>query len=202
MRVRPVPARAEPFDKLRLGSAEGRADIYRLALRIGFENPVTGVGLGAYPYANEQYAFNNPDVVAQSQGLIDTHSTYLNVFAETGVTGLLLYLTMMASVLLHAARVRRELVKTDARAAARLGLISAGYVAFMVSAIVGTYTNTILVYVHLCTVWAFAEVYNPRRIPRKTRRKEHGLFRKTGVAEATCDLISNRTPQSQDPAEG
>ena len=64
------------------GSAFQRYEIWKVARTIIREHPVTGVGLGAYPAAHRLTATRsqfNPT----ARGRRDTHSTYLNVTAET-----------------------------------------------------------------------------------------------------------------------
>src|SRR5262245_26182736 len=89
------------------GSAEARYNIWRVAGTIIKENPVAGIGLGVYPRAHAMYA-PRVGVPVAALGFRDTHSTYLNVAAETGIPGLILFLTMVAIVAVQAERVRRR----------------------------------------------------------------------------------------------
>src|SRR5207249_547534 len=73
------------------GSAGQRFAVLQTALRIVHDHPILGVGLGAYGLANARY---NPAL-----GDLDTHNTYLNVLAENGVPGLILFFALGISVL-------------------------------------------------------------------------------------------------------
>ncbi|MEP6766748.1 MAG: O-antigen ligase family protein [Gemmatimonadaceae bacterium] len=77
-------------------SAEQRYVIWQVAEKIIADNPVSGVGIGAYSRVHEQYAFLKPEWDI-AKGPRDTHSTYLHVLAETGVIGLALFLMIFFS---------------------------------------------------------------------------------------------------------
>ena len=77
-------------------SAEQRYVIWQVAEKIIADNPVSGVGIGAYSRVHEQYAFLKPEWDI-AKGPRDTHSTYLHVLAETGGIGLALFLMIFLS---------------------------------------------------------------------------------------------------------
>ena len=81
------------------GSAAGRFEIQKVAWQIFIENPIFGIGLGAYKEANQRYA---PQL-----GRKDTHNTYLNLAAEVGLPGFFLWCALFGSVLRHAYRSRQ-----------------------------------------------------------------------------------------------
>src|SRR6266516_860123 len=99
------------------GSAEQRFAIQKVAWQIFVDNPVFGVGLGAYPEANAAYAPN--------LGRKDTHDTYLNVAAEVGLPGLVLWCALFVAVLRYAYR-SRQLAPPGEQAAGAKGLDRAG----------------------------------------------------------------------------
>src|SRR5438094_4158375 len=82
------------------GSARQRFAVLQAASRIIRDHPVVGVGFGAYEFAQHRY---NPAL-----GYLDTHNTYLNVLAETGVPGLVLFLWIVISVVRTVRRTRRR----------------------------------------------------------------------------------------------
>src|SRR6185503_19991066 len=86
---------------------------------------------------HEQYAedgeFNPTPQVAR-----DTHSLYFNVLAETGVPGLLLYLTMVGVVVFAAERARRRCKHVFETGAKQLLMLEAGLCAFLVANIFGS----------------------------------------------------------------
>src|SRR5438093_13065580 len=65
------------------GSAEQRFEVQKVAWQIFADNPVFGVGLGAYQEANAAYA--------PYLGSNETHVPYLKVEAELGLPALVLY---------------------------------------------------------------------------------------------------------------
>src|SRR5205807_10034040 len=73
------------------GSAEQRFEIQKVGWQIFVDNPVFGVGVGAYPLENARYA--------PALGTRDTHNTYLNLAAEVGLPGLVLWCALVWSVL-------------------------------------------------------------------------------------------------------
>jgi O-antigen ligase len=78
------------------GSAEQRLLIDETAWRIFRDHPLIGVGIGCYQQANDRYA---PEL-----GKRDAHNTYMSLAAELGLPGLLLWLGLVGSVLLHVKR--------------------------------------------------------------------------------------------------
>jgi O-antigen ligase len=81
------------------GSAAQRFEIQKVAWQIFIDHPIFGVGLGAYKEVNAKYAPN--------LGKKDTHNTYLNLAAEVGFPGLLLWCALFGSVMRHAYRSRQ-----------------------------------------------------------------------------------------------
>lgn len=141
------------------GSAAERSSIYRIALTISADNPVTGVGLGSYPLANAKYAIEVGDVkmLRHNQGRVDAHSTYLSALAETGIPGLAFIVLMFASTIRSIFRTRRIIHDSDPRAAVQLRILISGYIGFLIAAFVGTYTQLAMTYVFLCATWAYSE---------------------------------------------
>lgn len=76
--------------------AEGRERIFRKVLTASFQRPILGWG-----WANVDYAFESVDwpIKLQSDVYVDkAHSTILEVFAVTGVIGLIIYLGILMRV--------------------------------------------------------------------------------------------------------
>jgi probable O-glycosylation ligase (exosortase A-associated) len=140
------------------GSARQRHEIWRVAFRMIGENPVTGVGIGAYKPNHEAYAASaefNPT----ARGKRDTHSLYFNVLAETGAPGLALYLLMLASVLVMVERTRRRLRRVNEAAARQLLLLQAGLVGFLVASIFGSLPYLPHLLLHLVLLYALAMLH-------------------------------------------
>jgi putative inorganic carbon (HCO3(-)) transporter len=137
------------------GSADARYNIWRVARQIIAENPATGIGLGAYSLAHATYT-GRMLVPPAARGFRDTHSTYLNVAAETGIPGLILFLAMIVTVAGGAEITRRRAVGT-ARAR-QLFALELGLLAFLMHGIFGSLAKLSFLYIQLATLWALTEV--------------------------------------------
>jgi putative inorganic carbon (HCO3(-)) transporter len=132
------------------GSAEQRFAVLQTAARIVADHPILGVGLGAYAYANADYS---PDL-----GRRDTHNTYMNVAAETGVPGLVLFLALLASVLLSARAARRSAGPGAAALAEELRWLQYSVTGYLVAALFGSYARLTVSYLFLALLWSAARV--------------------------------------------
>jgi O-antigen ligase len=139
------------------GSAEARYNIWRVARTIIAENPVAGIGLGSYPRAHATYA-PRIGVPVAALGFRDTHSTYLNVAAETGLPGLFLFLLMIGSVAVSCERVRRRAKGT--KWSEQLLALELGLLAFMLAGVFGSFSKLSFLYIQLAVMWAMADVAN------------------------------------------
>jgi O-antigen ligase len=76
-------------------ASAGRMRIWRTALAMGEAHPLAGVGVRGFRYAYPQYAQAGDSFVdAQTdEGAFHAHQILLEVFSETGIAGLLLWLT-------------------------------------------------------------------------------------------------------------
>lgn len=133
------------------GSAAERLEIAQTALRIVADNPVFGVGLGAYGGANARY---NPGLGRKS-----THNTYLNLAAEVGIPGLLIWLALPVSTLLYARRARKRAPPSPLASAQ--GWIERCVWAYLVAAIFGTFSNLTFPYLFLAVLWCTATLLAP-----------------------------------------
>jgi O-antigen ligase len=85
----------------------GRTDIWRVAERVARAHPVAGVGLAQFPEVSPQYvdlpgSFSRGDLLISDR--IVVHNLYLQLWAETGAIGLLLFATVAGGSLLAARR--------------------------------------------------------------------------------------------------
>lgn len=137
------------------GSAAERWGILQTAFRIVKDNPAFGVGLGNYGIANAVYS---PHL-----GKKDTHNTYVNVAAETGFFGLLLYLAIVGIVLGRSYRV----VASSKAAMLRAGRswnppmavlvvkwMMVGFGAFCIAGLFGSYGRIAFTYTYMGLLWA------------------------------------------------
>lgn len=139
------------------GSAKDRYAVWTVAFRIIASQPVFGVGVGAYPLAHNDYTIASTDLTAGARGYRDTHSTYFNLAAEVGIPGLLLFLSMIGTTLLHAARARRACAAVLPRAAAQLLYLELGLFGYLVAGVFGSFAKLPFLYLHITLIWASAE---------------------------------------------
>jgi O-antigen ligase len=130
------------------GSAEQRFAVQKVAWEILLDNPVFGVGLGAYPYANAVYA---PEL-----GVRDTHNTYLNVATEVGLPGLLLWSALVLSVLRYAYRCRRA--AAPGGLATQQAWIERALWGYLVTCMFATYGALTFSYLMLAVLWCSARL--------------------------------------------
>jgi len=139
------------------GSAAQRYEIWKVARAIIRENPVAGVGLGAYPAAHELMARRaqfNPTAL----GRRDTHSTYLNVMAETGVIGFIIWASSYLAVLIAIDANRRKLKKLRPLTGHAVYAMEIGLVGFLVAAIFGSLAHVSFLVLHVITIWCIVEM--------------------------------------------
>lgn len=139
------------------GSARQRMEIWKVSSTVFAENPLLGVGLGAYPRAHfgtAQRAKFDPT----AHGARDNHSTYLNLLAETGLPGLLLFLGVVGSALAYARRTRRLAGAERPRFSLQVYYLELGLLAYLVAGIWGTYGQLVLTYLHIAVLYAAARV--------------------------------------------
>ena len=137
------------------GSAKQRFEIWKVAVAMIAANPVMGVGTGVYGATHQLYvASGRFDQIAA--GPRDTHSTYLNVAAETGLVGLILFLGAIAACFREAEVVRRRVRHLLPRAALQLWYIEAAFLGYMVCMIWGSYGRVPFTILHLCFMYAYA----------------------------------------------
>lgn len=136
------------------GSAGERFEIAKIAWRIFDDHSFFGVGLGAYRLAHVMYA--------PSMGARDTHNTYLNLAAEVGLPGLLLWCAFIGSVVLYAYRSQRQvgmgMLATQQR------WITRGLIGYLVAGIFGSYSHYTSLYLLLAVLWCSATLLR-RAIP-------------------------------------
>lgn len=79
-------------------SGSGRADIWKVAVRVARDHMVGGVGSQNFPIVSRQYVFASGSL-DRTDFIIDeplpVHNTYLELWAETGVIGAALFLAIV-----------------------------------------------------------------------------------------------------------
>jgi O-antigen ligase len=82
------------------GSGTGRTDIWTVAWRMVENDPIRGVGVGNFQTASIHFLLQ-PGSILRDEFIVDrpqvTHNSYLQVLAEVGIPGLLLFLGVLAA---------------------------------------------------------------------------------------------------------
>ena len=131
-------------------SAVQRWEIAQTAFRIIADHPFVGVGRGRSETVHGIY---NPTI-----GSKNLHNTYLEVFAETGAPGLILFLWHLILQLVRARRARGEAVAIcDSADWRRLQLLEFGLWGYLVAGIWGSYGFLSMLYIYLAIIFAQTE---------------------------------------------
>lgn len=79
------------------GGGTGRSDLWNVALRVSEDHPVKGIGLGNFETQARRYV-RRPGQLTYVRLIVDrphvAHNTYLQILAETGIIGLLLWVSV------------------------------------------------------------------------------------------------------------
>jgi len=89
----------------------GRSDLWTIGLRMVHAHPIGGVGAGNFPVVSANYVLQ-PGLIQRSELIFSaapkiTHNTYLQVLAEMGVVGFVLFMGIVLTCLLCALRAAR-----------------------------------------------------------------------------------------------
>lgn len=133
-------------------SAQQRLELWRVARTIAVENPVTGIGLGAYKDAHYVYA-QRPSFDPIALGHRDAHSTYLTLLAETGVVGFGLFMLLVATIVRDAERTRRIAKATFPDRAMQITYLEVGLLGYFIAGIWGSYQMMVLTYLYLAVMY-------------------------------------------------
>ena len=137
-------------------SSAQRLAIWGVARAIIAENPLTGVGLGAYPEAHFQMWLRGgfPGIAA---GRRDTHSTYLSLMSQIGIPGFLIFCALNIHVLIAARRARLKAAQRAPALALQLFNMEVGLYGYLVASIWGSYGALVPTYLHLMLMHSLAE---------------------------------------------
>jgi O-antigen ligase len=91
-------------------NSAGRSDEWKIALRMGADHPIIGVGLANYPVVTPQYAASTIDLESAHYAVrkLVVHNTYLETFSELGAVGLVLLVGILVTTLNMAAKAVRS----------------------------------------------------------------------------------------------
>ena len=144
------------------GSAEARWYILVIASQIVRDHPTVGVGVGAYPWAHWAYSPRNANLPWYARGPKDTHNTYMNLAAETGLPGLALFLGLIGAILARVEHVRRRVRRTMPAASRQLVYLEAGLAAYLLAGVFGSFAKLPFLYIHLALMLAVSSAINCR----------------------------------------
>jgi O-antigen ligase len=99
---------AEPEQALDDGAVRGRLSENLSALQMFADHPWNGVGLGSFPRRYHEYASR---LGLDTRPRRSAHNLYLEVAAETGLLGLLGFMTLLGGVLGNVVRTHRALIE-------------------------------------------------------------------------------------------
>jgi O-antigen ligase len=139
------------------GSARQRYEIWKVARAIIREHPVAGVGLGAYPAAHQAMA-QRAQFDPTALGRRDTHSTYLNVMAETGVIGFIVWASTYLAAIIAIDSNRRKMKKTRPLTAQTVYAMEVGLVGFFIAAIFGSLAHVSFLVLHTLAMWCLVDM--------------------------------------------
>jgi O-antigen ligase len=97
----------------------GRSDLWTVGLRMVRAHPVGGVGVGNFESVSREYvlqpgALQRTDLIFSANPKV-AHNTYLQIMAETGIVGLLLFLGIVVGCLASALRAARLAARRNDR---------------------------------------------------------------------------------------
>ena len=155
-------------------SAEQRYVLLQVGMTIAENNLGKGVGLGAYAEAHGEYATERTEWQF-GRGNRDTHNMYLNLLAETGIPGAMIFMGMLASTLVYATRTENRLRAALPLEAEQLRILRFGLVAYLIAAIFGTFHRISFLYMYLAVVWSAARLFEELLATARGARPEAAL---------------------------
>jgi len=125
-----------------VGGGTGRSDIWTVGWRMVEANPLHGVGVGNFPISSVHFLLE-PGAILRDDFIVDTpkvaHNVYLEVLAETGLPGLLLFAAILAASLAAAIRAARRFESLGDRT---MGLLARGSAVAMLAVLAGCFFNS------------------------------------------------------------
>jgi O-antigen ligase len=137
-------------------SAQGRIDAFRTAVNMVEDNPIIGVGAGAFVVAYDKYA---PGDAGPARA---AHNSFALVAAELGIPALIIFVCAIAAAILSLGRAARAAPR---RAATMARGVQAALFGFCVCSMVGGYAFSWPLY--FCAGIAAAIVLREQRAPAR-----------------------------------
>lgn len=156
---------AQSYSKLQVdASAMTRVTNWLRALRVFSDSPVIGVGFNTYGYVAETYGWPRKGLAGNS-----TDGGLLFIAVMTGVVGLTLYLTMLATVMRRCRRVWKDSATSPTFRALATG-IGAATIAISVQSFFVNSLLTVFVMEPLWLLWGMASILAWTVAPPRPRR--------------------------------
>ena len=153
-------------------SAEQRWLIWQVASEVIINNPVFGVGIGAYGLAHQQYARSNVEWNF-ARGRRDTHNTFLHIMAENGLVGIGLFMMVFISSWRSLSKLARSVKGSThpehKELADRCQAYQAAYVGLAVCAIFGSLEGMVFPFLLISLASATAFIYGKAEPVRQKR---------------------------------
>jgi O-antigen ligase len=127
-------------------------------MEISKEHPIFGVGMGTYPKIHAIYAVRREEW-AIVRGTWATHSTYINILAENGAPGLILYVGFIISVFRMLMLTRKEIEPVAPVWASDLNFLSAGLAGFLVAIGFGVYHALPYLYLYVAMSIVMCDIF-------------------------------------------
>ncbi len=160
------------------GSAEQRFEIWKVATTIWSRDPITGVGLGAYPYAHWRTARGTAEgFKPTARGGRDAHSTYLTVLAETGVLGFTFFMGIFLSVYVYAQRVRGTIKNSDPDGERQIFFAQTALIALAIAAVFSSWAHMPFTYISVAIMYAMCYVAKQKHRAREAAAHQAVRFR-------------------------
>jgi len=157
-----------------IGNWTSRVVIWRTAASIIADRPITGTGLGTFEEAHKRYEAHSGWTGGQLWR--DTHNSFLRVWAETGVFGLVAFLGMLGVIYSQGIRALRR-AKGTARKRYETICLEAGLIglsAFLVTNLFNTFNKIWFFYLSLGILVLLTRQCRmavPRRMPAPASRR-------------------------------
>ncbi len=153
-------------------SLSGRIAVMGTALRMFWDSPLVGIGLGQYTGHYGQYALASG---IDPGAAPNPHSLYLEALAEEGVFGIGKLLAIIIVALMVAIRGARLLyAKNDTRQAALATSLCLGFIGYLATALFlhGAFLRFFWIEIALLlSLWRISNVAKPRPIPLRVKKE-------------------------------
>ena len=142
------------------GSAAGRIYAWGIGFRMAVDNPALGVGLDKFRQHYIEYDPNPTAAKLSGHGIIEAHSSYIEMMAESGLVAFGMYVTLLLSsfVLLWKVRWRAKKHFHTSWILSYTTMLEAGMVAFLIG---GTFLNRAhfdLIYHYMAIILVFSQM--------------------------------------------